>query len=41
MSGFQGHIGRVGGGGNMRTLAAAQGGTHAQYSGSTSFIRHA
>ena len=39
--GYQGHIGRVGGGGNMRSLAASQGGARAQYSGTTSFIRHA
>jgi len=39
--GYRGHIGRVGGGGNMRSLAASQGGSHAMYSGTTSFIRHA
>ena len=37
--GFQGHIGRVGGGGRM--AAQGQGGMHALYSGTTSFIRHA
>ena len=37
--GYQGHIGRVGGGGRM--AAQGQGGMHALYSGTTSFIRHA
>ena len=40
-NGYRGHIGRVGGGGNMRSLAASQGGSRAMYSGTTSFIRHA